>query len=121
MRGKIKRNSKEFLILFSGVVCILIAGIAATILESVMEFFLVLIGVSLLLFILSISETDSKLAKLMKTGSNIVLGAAFFSLYFYLNASGSILTAKLFLILGILVIITATYSIVSTLRRSHHE
>ncbi|MDY0387976.1 MAG: hypothetical protein RBT65_12790 [Methanolobus sp.] len=121
MRGKIERNSKGFLVLFIGSICIIIAGIAATILESLMNFFLVLLGVSTLLSILSISETNSKSAKLMKTASNIVLGAACFNIYFYLNASGSILTAKLFVIFGILLIITTIYSTISTIRRrSHH-
>jgi hypothetical protein len=117
----IKRNSKKFIILFFGSVCIIITSIAATMMESLMDFPLVLMGFGLLLFILSISETNVKTSKLLSIWSDIFGSAMCFGVYFYFKSSGSVLTAKLFVLLGVYGAAKAIYSTVSIYKKGPHK
>jgi len=117
MKTAIKRNSKGFLVLFFGSIFVTIGAIAATIMDSLMNFFLVLMGVGSILFTLSISETDAKSSKLLSICSEVFGSAACFAAYFYFESSGSIVTAKLFVLFGIFIAATVIYSTVSIFRR----
>lgn len=122
MKTRIERNSKGFLILFLGSICVIIAGIAATLMDSFMNFFLVLMGVGSLLFTLSISETDAKSSKLLSICSNVFASATCFGLYFHFKSSGSIVMAGFFALFGIFIAFTTVYSTISIFRRrTKHE
>lgn len=122
MEPTIKRNSKGFLILFFVSLCILIAAIVATIIESIMNFVFVLMGFGFLLHILSTSETDAKSSKLLSICSDVFWSAMCFGLYFYFRSSGSTLTAKFFVLFGIFLVFMIIYSIISIQRRRiQHE
>lgn len=113
MKTPIKRNSKQFLFSFFVSICIIIAGVAVTIMESLMDFSLVLMGFGLLLFILSISETNVKTSKLLSICSNVFGSAMCFGLYFHFKSSGSTVTAKFFALFGIFIAFTTIYSVFS--------
>ncbi|AKB38912.1 hypothetical protein MSSAC_4322 [Methanosarcina siciliae C2J] len=117
----IKRNSKQFLFSFFVSICIIIAGIASTIMESLMNFVFVLMGFGLLLDTLSKSETNAKLSKTMSICSTILSSAMCLGLYFYFKSSGSLATAKLFALFGIFIAILAIYSTISTVRKKAYE
>ncbi|AKB34512.1 hypothetical protein MSSIH_3822 [Methanosarcina siciliae HI350] len=117
----IKRNSKQFLFSFFVSICIIIAGIASTIMESLMNFVFVLMGFGLLLDTLSKSETNAKLSKRMSICSTILSSAMCLGLYFYFKSSGSLVTAKLFALFGIFIAILAIYSTISTVRKKAYE
>lgn len=117
MKTAIKRNSKRFLLLFFGSIFLTIGAIAVTIIDPLMNFFLVLMGVGSILFTLSISETDAKSSKLLSICSEVFGSAACFAAYFYFESSGSIVTAKLFVLFGIFIAATVIYSTVSIFRR----
>ncbi|MFY1113052.1 MAG: DUF1673 family protein [Methanosarcinaceae archaeon] len=114
----IKRNSKQFLISFFVSICIIIAGTASTIMESLMNFVFVLMGFGLLLDTLSKSETNAKSSKLMSICSIVFWSAMCFGLYFHFKSSGSIVTAKLFVLFGIYGAAKAIYSTVPIFRKS---
>ncbi|AKJ38338.1 hypothetical protein MCM1_1284 [Methanosarcina barkeri CM1] len=117
MKTPIKRNSKQFLFSFFVSICIIIAGVAVTIMESLITSYIVLMGVGLLLFILSISETDAKLSKLLSICSNVFASATCFGLYFHFKSSGSTVTAKFFALFGIFISITTIYSLIPIFKR----
>ncbi|MDR7666229.1 DUF1673 family protein [Methanosarcina sp. Z-7115] len=121
-RNKIKRNSKQFLFSFFASICAIIVGTASTIMESLVNFYLVLMGIGLLLNTLSISETDAKLSKLMSICSDVFLSAMCFWLGvdFYLRSSGSVV-AKLFVLLGVYGAAKAIYLTVSIYIKKAHE
>lgn len=116
-----KRNSKRFFFIFFVSICAIIAGTASTIMESLMNFYLVLIGFGLLLDALSKSETDAKLSKLMSICSYVFWSAMCFGVYFHFKSSGSVVTAKLFVLLGVYGAAKAIYSTVSIYRKGPHK
>lgn len=116
----IKRNSKQFLFQFFGSICIIIAGTASTIMESLTNFYLVLMGLGFLLDALSRSETDAKLSKLMSICSYVLWSAMCFGMYFHFKSSGSIVTAKLFVLLGTYGAAKAIYSTIPIFRKRNH-
>ncbi|MEA1866105.1 MAG: hypothetical protein U9N46_13120 [Euryarchaeota archaeon] len=121
MKTTIKRDSKRFLFLFFSSICVIMGSIAVTMMDSLMNFFLVLMGVGSLLFTLSISETDAKSSELLSICSSVFVSAACFGVYFYFKSSGSIVTAKLFVLFGIFIAAAAIYSTVSIFRRRSPE
>lgn len=120
-RIKIKRNSKQFLFQFFVSICAIIAGTASTIMESLMNFYLVLMGFGLLLDALSKSETNAKLSKLMSICSYVFWSAMCFGVYFHFKSSGSVVTAKLFVLLGVYGAVKAIYSTVSIYKKDPHK
>ncbi len=122
MKITIKRNSKRFLILFFGTIFVTIGAIATTIIYSIMNFFLVFMGIGSILFILSISENDAKSSKLLSICSDFFASVACFGAYFYFKSSGSIVTANLFVLSAIFIVAMAIYSTVSIFKwRSQHD
>lgn len=116
----LKRNSKQFLFQFFVSICAIIGGTTSTIMESLMNFYLVLMGFGLLLDALSRSETNAKLSKLMSICSDVFLSAMCFGAYFHFNSSGSVVTAKLFVLLGVYGAAEAIYSTALIYRKKVH-
>ncbi len=85
--------------------------------ESFMNFVFVLMGFGLLLDTLSKSETNAKSSKLMSICSVVFWSAMCFGLHFYFKSSGSIVTAKLFVLFGIYGAAKAIYSTVPIIRK----
>lgn len=110
MRRLIKRESKFSLFLFIGSIFIILGGVIVTITDSPRHFYIVLLGFGSLLLTLSSSEVEKNRYELLSFGFGVFVSAAFFwTSYFNFYIVGKIITAELFALLGIFILVLTFY------------
>ena len=109
MKKRIKRKSKTFILLFFISIFSIVFALVATIIKPE-NFYLMLMGLGLLLLIYSISETEERWSKILLSGSFISFSSAFFWYSFLCFQDNRIVTATLFALLGIFIFGCSIYS-----------